>query len=58
MQIIADKENNAIVILATQAEYSLIEGAIKKLDIAPRQVLIEAKIARVTLSGSFKLGLN
>ncbi|MBK8742513.1 MAG: hypothetical protein IPM02_24825 [Betaproteobacteria bacterium] len=58
MQIIADKDNNAIVILATQAEYSLIEGAIKKLDIAPRQVLIEAKIARVTLSGSFKLGLN
>ena len=58
VQIIADKDNNAIVILATQAEYSLIEGAIKKLDIAPRQVLIEAKIARVTLSGSFKLGLN
>ena len=58
VQIIADKDNNAIVILATQAEYSLIEGAIKKLDLAPRQVLIEAKIARVTLTGSFKLGLN
>ena len=58
VQIIADKDNNAIVILATQAEYALVEGAIKKLDIAPRQVLIEAKIARVTLTGSFKLGLN
>jgi general secretion pathway protein D len=58
VQIIADKDNNAIVILATQAEYSLIEGAIKKLDLAPRQVLIEAKIARVTLTGSFNLGLN
>lgn len=58
VQIIADKDNNAIVILATQAEYTLIEGAIKKLDLAPRQVLIEAKIARVTLTGSFKLGLN
>jgi general secretion pathway protein D len=58
VQIIADKDNNAIVILATQAEYALIEGAIKKLDLAPRQVLIEAKIARVTLTGSFKLGLN
>ena len=58
VQIIADKDNNAIVILATQAEYSLIEGAIKKLDLAPRQVLVEAKIARVTLTGSFKLGLN
>ena len=58
VQIIADKDNNAIVILATQAEYSLIEAAIKKLDLAPRQVLIEAKIARVTLTGSFHLGLN
>jgi general secretion pathway protein D len=58
VQIIADKDNNAIVILATQAEYGLIESAIKKLDLAPRQVLIEAKIARVTLTGSFKLGLN
>ena len=58
VQIIADKDNNAIVILATQTEYSLIEGAIRKLDLPPRQVLIEAKIARVTLDGSFKLGLN
>ena len=46
------------MILATQSEYSLIEGAIKKLDLAPRQVLIEAKIASVSLSGSFRLGLN
>jgi len=52
VQIIADKDNNAIVILATQSEYALIESAIKKLDLAPRQVLIEAKIARVTLSGT------
>ena len=58
VQIIADKDNNAIVILATQSEYALIESAIKKLDLAPRQVMIEAKIARVTLSGTFKLGLN
>jgi general secretion pathway protein D len=58
VQIIADKDNNAIVILATQAEYALIESAIKKLDLPPRQVLIEAKIARVTLTGTFKLGLN
>ncbi|MEP6702510.1 MAG: type II secretion system secretin GspD [Betaproteobacteria bacterium] len=58
VQIIADKDNNAIVILATQSEYALIESAIKKLDLAPRQVLIEAKIARVTLTGTFKLGLN
>lgn len=58
VQIIADKDNNAIVILATQSEFALIESAIKKLDLAPRQVMIEAKIARVTLSGTFKLGLN
>ena len=58
VQIIADKDNNAIVILATQTEYAVIESAIRKLDLPPRQVLIEAKIARVTLTGNFKLGLN
>ena len=58
VQIIADKDNNAIVILATQSEYAVIESAIRKLDLPPRQVLIEAKIARVTLTGSFRLGLN
>jgi general secretion pathway protein D len=42
VKIIADEDNNAILVLASQQDYRSIEAAIKRLDIAPRQVLIEA----------------
>ena len=58
VQIQADTDNNALLILASPAEYSIIESALKKLDISPRQVLIEAKIARVDLTDDFSLGLS
>jgi general secretion pathway protein D len=48
--IIADQDNNAILVLASQQDYRAIEPAIRRLDVAPRQVLIEATIAEVTLS--------
>ena len=57
-KIIADKENNALLILATPAEYELITNAIRKLDNVPRQVLIEVTIAEVTLSDEFSFGLE
>lgn len=57
-RIIADESNNALVVLATPADYSKIEMAIRKLDQVPRQVLIEATIAEVTLSGSLQYGLQ
>ena len=56
--VIADKDNNALLITASPAEYALIESAIKRLDIAPRQVMIEVVIAEVTLSDGLDLGLQ
>jgi general secretion pathway protein D len=57
-KIIADKDNNALLILATPSEYEIIETAIRKLDIVPRQVLIEVTIAEITLSDEFSFGLE
>lgn len=57
-KIIADKDNNALLILATPSEYEIIESAIRKLDIVPRQVLIEVTIAEITLSDEFSYGLE
>ncbi len=57
-KIIADKDNNALLILATPSEYELITNAIRKLDFVPRQVLIEVTIAEVTLSDEFSFGLE
>ena len=55
-QIIADRNNSALVVVATEAEYATIEGAIRKLDVMPMQVLIEATIAEVTLNNALQYG--
>jgi general secretion pathway protein D len=58
IKIIADRDNNALLILANGAEYEKIEEAIKKLDVVPRQVLVEVTIAEVTLNGALSYGLE
>jgi general secretion pathway protein D len=58
VKIIADEDNNAILVLASQQDYRSIEAAIKRLDIAPRQVLIEATIAEVSLSNTLTHGVR
>ncbi len=58
VRIIADERNNALVILATSTEYRMIEATLRRLDIVPLQVLIEATIAEVTLTDELRYGLN
>jgi len=58
IRIIADEKKNALVILATTAEYRMIEATLKRLDITPLQVLIEVTIAEVTLSDDLRYGLQ
>lgn len=58
VRVVADKENNALLILANSAGYEKIEAALKKLDSAPRQVLIEVMIAEVTLTDELKYGVE
>lgn len=58
IKIMADPDNNAVLVLASQEDYRAIEAAIRKLDIAPRQVLIEATIAEVTLSNTLDYGVR
>ncbi len=53
----ADEITNVLIILATPSDYSFIEETIKKLDILPRQVMIEALIAEVLLTDEFSFGL-
>jgi general secretion pathway protein D len=55
-QIIADRTNNALLVVATEGEYATIEATIRKLDILPMQVLIEATVAEVTLNDTLQYG--
>ena len=57
-KIIADEDNNAILVLASQQDYRSIEAAIRRLDVARRQVLIQATIAEVTLSNTLDHGVR
>ena len=58
VRVIADEVNNALLIMATSAQYEQVHEALGKLDIVPLQVLIEATIAEVTLSDSLSQGLQ
>jgi general secretion pathway protein D len=58
VQVVADKDNNTILIVATQAEYTVIEAALKKLDVPSRQVMIDVTIAEVALTNEFSLGVE
>lgn len=57
-RIVADEKNNALVIMARPREYQMIEAALKRLDVLPQQVLIEATIAEVTLNDDLQFGLQ
>lgn len=58
VRIVADTENNSLLIWATNQNYERIIGTLQKLDVTPRQVLIEATIAEVTLTGNLQYGLQ
>src|SRR5262249_14846198 len=48
----------ALVIVCTEAEYGDIEAAIRKLDVLPMQVLVEATVAEVTLNHELQYGVQ
>lgn len=58
VRIVAESNINALVIYASPADYGTIVSTLRKIDIAPMQVLIEATIAEVSLRGSFEYGLQ
>ena len=56
MRIIANPENNAILIYATPREQDTVQAMLRKIDILPLQVRIDATIAEVTLNDQLKYG--
>ncbi|TSE28759.1 Type II secretion system protein D [Tepidimonas thermarum] len=58
IRVVADEKRNALLIRAPRPEYRRIEQALRELDKAPAQVLIEASIVEVTLTGSLQYGVE
>jgi general secretion pathway protein D len=58
VRIIADSDNNALLILAGPADYETIQIALKQLDVPRRQVKVEVLVAEVTLTDELKFGIE
>ncbi len=58
LRIVTDEANNSLLIMASPADYKRILSVLKRVDVIPNQVLIEATIAEVTLNDELKFGLK
>ena len=58
LKISADDQKNIIMVVSTPAEYKNILSLLKDLDVTPRQVLIEATVAELTLKDDLKYGIE
>lgn len=58
IRVLADDVKNALVVLAKPRDYRLVETALRKLDIVPLQVLIEATILEVQLNDNLRYGVE
>jgi general secretion pathway protein D len=57
-RIYADEITNSIIIMSTPEDYEIIKQIIGKIDIVPRQVVVEGILAQVTLTDNLSLGMS
>ena len=58
MRIVADDSKNALLVVATPRQYRSIEATLRRLDLVPLQVMIEATVASVELNESLRYGVQ
>ena len=58
VSVAVDENRNALVLYTTQAYYKSIESLLKRIDVMPAQVLIEASVVEVDLTGSLSFGVE
>lgn len=58
VSITSDDNNNAVIVFGSPRDYAVVEEALRKLDVPPFQVLIEAAITEVTLTDELRYGVQ
>ncbi len=58
VKIIPDKVNNLLIIRASSSDYKAIREVLKKVDVVPRQVVIEVMIVEVRLTKHLEYGVE
>ena len=56
LRVIPDDQNNAVLVYGTEREVGTMEAMLRKIDILPLQVRIDAVIAEVTLNDALQYG--
>ncbi|WP_445371978.1 type II secretion system secretin GspD [Methylomonas sp. HW2-6] len=57
-KLVANEETNSLLYFGTEKEFRVIKDALIQLDITPRQVMIEAILAEVTLNDDLRYGVQ
>ncbi len=57
-RIIADIDNNSLLILSSPSDFETIQSALRQLDVARRQVKVEVLVAEVALKDELKYGIE
>jgi general secretion pathway protein D len=58
VSVVADRVNNSLLVRASPRDYKKILDALKQLDIVPLQVLVEATIIEISLTGNLEYGVQ
>ena len=58
IKIVADEQNNALIVQCGPQDFEVIEETIRELDRVPRQVLINVKIYEVVLDDELSMGIS
>lgn len=58
LKMVADERSNSLIFYSTGTEYQALLPLIERLDVMPKQVLLELTIAEVTLTDEFSFGVD
>ena len=58
LKIVTDETTNSLIVRAIPVDYAVIKETIQKLDVVPKQVLIEVLIAEVRMTGDTEFGVE
>lgn len=58
VSITSDDNNNAVIVFGSPREFAVVEDALRKLDVPPYQVMIEAAITEVSLTDELRYGVQ
>ncbi len=58
MNMVVDERSNSLIFYTSGAEYQAMLPLVARLDVMPKQVMLEVAIAEVTMTDEFKFGVD